>query len=50
MDTTPAQMRKPILDALAGRTLHCDQDVDEEAERAKRFMVLSVNSRYDGEF
>jgi hypothetical protein len=50
MNKTQAQMKELILNVLGGRALHEDQDVDDEAKRAKRFMVLSVNSRDCHEF
>ena len=39
------QPEKLIEKALAGKRLHPDQTIEEEAERSKRFMVVSVNSR-----
>jgi hypothetical protein len=42
------QAKELIESALAGRTLSFSQSLSDEAEKAKRFMVLSVNTCHDG--
>ena len=38
------QARELMENTLAGRHLHCDQNVDEEADNIQRYMVLSNNT------